>query len=119
MKRLLYALTILSRHFSFPCSAWERTVRNALRCTLPPDGHGLGADRRNRSFGRVSAILLCLLSLTVCNGCRESKKPKASSAASHAAAAAQYRNDLLVYAIDNLDQLEEFNLVVGQVTKKE
>jgi hypothetical protein len=65
-------------------------------------------------------ILLCLLSLAVCNGCRESTKPKASSAASHAAAAAQYRNDLLGYALDNLDQLEEFNSdnALGQLLQR-
>lgn len=56
-------------------------------------------------------FVVCLLLLPGFVGCQESKKVEESREASSAAAAAQYRDEMLVYAIDNLNRLEEFNSV--------
>jgi hypothetical protein len=51
----------------------------------------------------------CLLLLTGCGGCHRSTTPQGSKEASSAIAAAEYRDEMLLYAIDNLNRLEDFD----------
>jgi hypothetical protein len=54
-------------------------------------------------------LLVCPLVLSGCGGCRDSKKAKESSDAANETAAAQYRDEMFGYAIDNLDRIEDHN----------
>jgi hypothetical protein len=54
-------------------------------------------------------LLACLLLTAGCGGCRDSKKAQQSRARNSALELAQYRDDMLLYAVDNLNRLEEFS----------
>lgn len=53
-------------------------------------------------------LTFCLLSLLGCLGCERTTKVETTETADTAAAAAPYREELLSYALDNLNRLEEF-----------
>jgi hypothetical protein len=54
-------------------------------------------------------LIACFFLLTGCGGCRRSTTTQQSKGASSAIAAAQYRDEMLLYAIDNLNRLEDFD----------
>ena len=62
-----------------------------------------------KSTNHLWPLLPCLLLLTGCGGCRDSKTTAKSREAHNAALQAKYRPEMFLYAIDNLNQLEEFN----------
>jgi hypothetical protein len=54
-------------------------------------------------------LLPCLLLVAGCGGCRDSKTARQSRARNTALDQAQYRDDMLIYAVDNLNRLEDFS----------
>ena len=65
------------------------------------------APRGNGELRFLFCLLLLPL-LTGCGGCRDSKKAPTAGDQEGPAVSSQYREELLTYAIDNLDRLDEF-----------
>ncbi len=74
------------------------------RCLLSSRSH---APRGNGELRFLFCLLLLPL-LTGCGGCRDSKKAPTAGDQEGPAVSSQYREELLTYAIDNLDRLDEF-----------